>query len=360
MRRVLGVIREEAEEDRGGETSGYSDAGTDSRPETPQASATKDVDLPGPAPRNELFSLPVQDVTKDSTRREDIGAQHPASLTSHASQSVTNVTPAMTSMFSLLSHPKLKAGSPGATPGSQSPGGHPPLSSQALSNLNAAKDLKAEVIEGIQEVLDELNQADDQIAGYALDHIHSSENVLTYSSSITVQKFLIKAAAKRKFTVLHAEAFPNNHDTTHAIVTGKTASGPNDEPGPESFTKTLTAAGITVILIPDSAVFALMSRVNKVVLGTESVFSDGSLVAAAGSKAIAKAARMHSTHVVVLCAVYQLSPVYPFNPDIFMEAGDPSKIVNYNDGRFMDYVEIGNPLFDYVPAELIDLYITNM
>ena len=34
VRRVLGVIREEADEDRDGEISGYSDASTDSRPQS--------------------------------------------------------------------------------------------------------------------------------------------------------------------------------------------------------------------------------------------------------------------------------------------------------------------------------------
>lgn len=360
VRRVLGVIREETEEDREGETSGYSDAGTDSRPQTPKEQESRDSDSPTLSPRN-LASSPLRHGAHDHPEIfQDGGRQRPPLLTSHTSYAATSTAPIVTSMFSLLQHPQSNAASPTATPGSQLPGRPPSLPGQALANLSAAKDLKAEVVEGIQEILEELNQADDQIAGYALEHIHSNEIILTHTSSATVQKFLLKAATKRKFTVLHAEAYPNDHEATHAIIAGKPKGEPSDDLGTESFQKTLTAAGITVILVPDSAVFALMSRVNKVILSTHVVLANGGLVAAAGAEAIAKAARLHCTPVVVLSGVYKLSPVYPFDFESLMENGDPSKVVSYDDADLVDKVEIENPLFDYVPVDLIDLYITNL
>lgn len=361
VRRVLGVIREEAEEDRDGETSGYSDAGTDSRPHTP-----RDQDVRSPeystVPLKSFTSSPLRHREKDEQAEapEQGGPQRPPLLTSHASYAVTNTAPTVTSMFSLLSQPISNIPSPTTSPGSQSPGIHQSLSGQALSNLTAAKDLKAEVVEGIQEILEELTQADDQIAGYALEHIHSNEVILTHTSSVTVQKFLLKAATKRKFTVIHAEAYPNNHEETHAAAVGNIRGDSDEDLGTEKFQKALTAAGITVILIPDSAVFALMSRVNKVILGTHVVLANGGLVAAAGAKAIAKAAKLHSTPVVALSGVYKLSPVYPFDMESLMENGDPSKVIGYDDGGFVDKVKIENPLFDYVPVELVNLYITNL
>ena len=361
VRRVLGVIREEVEEDREGETSGYSDAGTDSRPQTPREQDSRAPDYSALSPRS-LTSSPLRHGEMDSILEEigDGRPQRPPLLTSHTSYAVTNTAPTVTSMFSLLSHPRSNVPSPTATPGSQSPGIHLSLSSQALANAGAVKDLKAEVVEGIQEILEELNQADDQIAGYALEHIHSNEVILTHTSSVTVQKFLLKAAAKRKFTVVHAEAYPNDHEATHASVIGKTKGESDNDLGSEVFQKTLTAAGVTVVLVPDSAVFALMSRVNKVILDTHAVLVNGDIVAAAGAKAIAKAAKLHCTPVVVLSGVYKLSPVYPFDPDALMENGDPSKVISYEDGDFVDKVEIENPLFDYVPVELVSLYITNL
>ncbi|KAJ5811795.1 hypothetical protein N7474_008096 [Penicillium riverlandense] len=288
VRRVLGLIRDEAEDDRDAEFA-LSEA-SESQPQTPRA---LDVCFPTRSQRPPLPS----------------------------------------------------------TPGSVSPGGRGPG--------QGSKDVRAEVLEGINEIIDELGQVDDQIAAYALDHIHSNEIILTHTSSTTVQKFLLKAAAKRKFTVIHAESFPNNHEATHATVSGTTSS--EDElMSVESFQKPLIALGITVILIPDSAVFALMSRVNKVILGTHSVLANGGLIAAAGTRVIARAAKVHQTPVVVVSGVYKLSPVYPFDFDSLIEYGDASKVLSYEDGDLVDKIEVQNPLYDYVPAELIDLYITNL
>lgn len=230
----------------------------------------------------------------------------------------------------------------------------------ASSTSKAIKDIRAELIDGIDEIIDELDQADEQIAGYALEHIHSNEILLTHASSITVQKFLLKVAAKRKFTLFHAESFPNDHEATHATVTGRSKIGTEDETNFESFHKPLAAAGITVILIPDSAVFAVMSRVNKVILDTNVVLANGGLITTAGSRTIAKAANFHHTPVVVLSGVYQLSPETPSDVDSLIDYGDASKVVAYEDGNLVKRIDVENPLDDYVPPELVDLFITNL
>ena len=362
VRRVLGVIREEADEDREGETSGYGDAGIDSRPQSAGENDSSFSEIPGAVLRA-LHSSPLRPgatYQPSVEPREDGVFQRPPLLTAHASYTNANTGPVVTSMFSLLSHPRSNVASPTATSGSQSPKSHPSFSNTALAYLSAPKDVRAEVVEGIQEILEELNQADDQIAGYSLEHIHSNEIILTHTSSITVQKFLLKAAAKRKFTVIHAEAFPNDHESTHATVVGQANDERDEGSRSELLQRSLTAAGITVILIPDSAVYALMSRVNKVILDTHVVLANGGLIAAAGAKVIALAASMHRTPVIVLGAVYKLSPVYPFDIDPFMENGDPSGVASYGDGDLVCKVELENPLFDYVPPELVDLYITNL
>ncbi|KAI5307446.1 GCD complex subunit gcd7, partial [Ascosphaera atra] len=45
------------------------------------------------------------------------------------------------------------------------------------------KDVRVDVIDGINEIIDELEQVDDQIAAYAPEHIHSNEVILTYGAS---------------------------------------------------------------------------------------------------------------------------------------------------------------------------------
>jgi translation initiation factor eIF-2B subunit beta len=225
------------------------------------------------------------------------------------------------------------------------------------SGLN---DIRQEVIEGIAEIIDELEQSDEQIASYALEHIHSNEVILTYSSSTTVQRFLLKAASKRKFTVIHAESYPNNHQKVHSLVTGNHNPLNEDSLPAETFQKTLTASGITVILIPDSVIFAIMSRVNKVILGTHAILSNGALLAASGTKLVAKAAKAHHVPVVVLSGTYKLSPKYPYDPDRYMEYGDVSKVFPYQDVEMVEKVEVENPIFDFVGPECVDMYVTNL
>ena len=236
-----------------------------------------------------------------------------------------------------------------------------PFASGTLTPTPAAStDLRAEILEGITEIIDELDQSDDQIANYALDHVSPSETIFTYSSSLVVQRFLLKAASKRKFTIVHAEAYPNEHKKTHAIVTGNHDLGEDDDLGIDSFQKPLISAGITVILIPDSAIFALMSRVSKVILGANIVLSDGSFFGPAGSKIITKAARYHCVPVLVLAATYLLSPQYPYEPDELIEYGDVNKVIPTQDGELRRGVSIRNPVNEFVEAKDVDLYVTNL
>lgn len=223
-----------------------------------------------------------------------------------------------------------------------------------------SNDIRQEVIEGIGEIIDELEQSDEQIAAYALDHIHANEVILTYSSSATVQRFLLKAASRRKFTVIHAESHPNNHRRVHALLTGNQKLVNEDALPAETFHKTLTASGITTILIPDSAIFAIMSRVNKVILGTHAILANGALVAASGTKLVAKAAKAHHVSVVVLSGTYKLSPKYPYDPDRYAEYGDASKVFPYQDGELVETVEVENPIFDFIGPECVDMYVTNL
>ena len=345
--RVLGLIREELEEDRDGENSTYSETGSESH--TPSLAENDQ--------RNFRDRLTDSQRTASSPLRN--GVSDTESVSIREGTTVQAGTFAPRTMFSLLSQPHQEASSILNTARDPSPAQRSSLSRQALANLDAAKDLRAEVVEGILEILEELKQADEQIASYALEHIHSNEIILTQSSSETVRKFLLKAAAKRKFTVLYTEAFPNDHEATHSMVTGDRDKISGDA-GSDRFHKTLTMAGVTVVLLPDSAVFAVMSRVNKVILDTHVVIGNGGLIATAGAKQIAQTARVHRTPVVVLSGVYKLSPIYPFDVNVFLEDGDPGRVIGYEDQAFNNKILVENPLFDYIPANLIDIYITNL
>ena len=335
VRRVLGLIRDEEDEKRGETEFGLSSESSDGRPQTPR------ID-----PGSTLANLSPNGIATQRHVPQNPSPSRPPLLSSHTG--IAGAAP-VTSMFSILNHPTMTAS-----------GTNSPLrSGTATPNAQGSSDLRAELIEGISEIIDELDQSNEQIANYASEYIHPNEVIFTYSSSMTVQRFLLKAASKRKFTVIHAEAYPNNHHKTHALITGNLDQD-EDDSSADSFQKPLAAAGITVILIPDSAIFAVMSRVNKVIIGTHAILANGALIAAAGAKVVAKAAKVHQTPVIVLSGTYKLSLKYPYDPAMFLEFGDSSKILSNLDGDLMGKVEVQNPIFDFVPPDLVDLYITNL
>lgn len=202
--------------------------------------------------------------------------------------------------------------------------------------------LKGSIIEVINELMSELEGSADNIATQALEHIHSNEVIMTVGRSRTVEAFLKKAAKKRKFHVIVVECAPFFHGHELAISLGK--------------------AHIETTVITDAAVFAMMSRVNKVIIGTHTVMANGGLKAVNGCHSLALAAKHHSVPLVVCAAMFKLSPQYMCNydQDAFNKFVSPEQVMGYASGEIVSQVQLVNPVFDYVPPELVTLYISNI
>ncbi|CAI6338077.1 unnamed protein product [Periconia digitata] len=369
VRRVLGLVREVVEDNVEEKLATGSDTG--------RSTPTQSQDLPSRPHLNSTISqmsplrhaaiepIETSAYASDMSDSTDL-TKRPPLLTSHTSYAPSSAAPLVNSLFGLFSQPADS--STASTPtGPNSPDGRSTthsLNLDRLVDLSRSQqyfDLKGEVMSGIMELQEELEQSDKQIADLAHEHIHANEIILTHTASTTVQKFLTKAAKNRKFTVVHAETYPHDNEATHEVLlTGRKQDAAGKTHDDDDKWKCLTELGIPVYVIPDSHVFAIMSRVNKVILATHTVLANGGLVAAGGAHLIAQAAKSHQTPVVVLSGVYKLSPVYPFDLDELIEYGNVGAVVPYEDGEFVDKVDVEHPLYDYVPADLVDLYITNL
>lgn len=245
----------------------------------------------------------------------------------------TVTEPLISSMFNLLQKPEP-----------MQPQKKYPTSSSSSTMNKTKTDFRQVAIQGIKDLIDEITNIDDGIQQIAIDLIHDHEILLTPTpDSKTVLKFLIRARERsnRTFTVLVTEGFPNN--TTKAQI----------------FAKTLAQHDIETIIIPDSAVFALMSRVGKVIIGTKAVFiNGGSISSTSGVSTVCECAREFKTPVFAVAGLYKLSPLYPFDVEKFVEFGGSQQVLPRRDpGMRLDTV---NPITDYVPPENIDIYITNI
>ena len=193
--------------------------------------------------------------------------------------------------------------------------------------------------QGISEMIDELETASSNVAAQALEHIHSNEIIMTIGGSPVINQFLKEAAKLRTFQVIIAETAPfyNGHDMAVALA----------------------GSGIDVTLITDSAIFAVMSRVNKVILGAHAVTANGGIISICGSHAVTSSAKHHSTPVVVCTGLHTLSPLYPYDTDAFNLCVNPDALCNFDDDKNKD-VDVPNTYYDYVPPDHLSLFITNM
>jgi len=162
---------------------------------------------------------------------------------------------------------------------------------------------------------------------------------MLFGGSRTVEEFLKAAGKKRKFEVIVPESAPSFRGQQLAL--------------------TLAQGGIDTTLIPDSAICALMARVNKVIVGTHAVMANGGLIAMSGTHMIALAAKHHSVPFVVCTGLYKLCPLYPYDQDTFNDITSPSSTLRFEEADTLEHVHVTNPAYDYIPPELISLYVTN-
>lgn len=200
--------------------------------------------------------------------------------------------------------------------------------------------LKANVIEAVNELLIELEGTIDNIAMQALEHIHSNEVIMTIGRSRTVEAFLLEAARKRKFHVIVAECAPFCQGHEMAVR--------------------LSEADIETTVITDAAIFAVMSRVNKVIIGTKTILANGALRAVAGTHTLALAAKHHSTPLIVCAPMFKLSPQFPNEEDSFHKFVSPQEVLPFSEGEILSKISVQCPVFDYVPPELLTLFISNI
>ncbi|KAH0520911.1 Translation initiation factor eIF-2B subunit beta [Microtus ochrogaster] len=128
----------------------------------------------------------------------------------------------------------------------------------------------------------------------------------------------------------------------------------------------LSKANIETTVMTDAAIFAVMSRVNKVIIGTKTILANGSLRAVAGTHTLALAAKHHSTPLIVCAPMFKLSPQ---SLSLISLKSNPGSLTcgkskdHPPPSRFRDILEKVNihcPVFDYVPPELITLFISNI
>lgn len=205
------------------------------------------------------------------------------------------------------------------------------------------KDLRGTIIQGISELIYEIDNCHIEIMNQAENHIHADEIILVYGQSKSVEEFLGHAKSKnRNFQVFVAES--------------------NDFRGHE-MALNLAKKKIKTTLITDTSIFAIMARVNKVIIGANAIMADGGIIGQAGTNLVATAAKYYQVPLIVLSGLYKLSPLFPHNQqsinDIIPSFNNKNIIIPFEDANLLTKIEVLCNVFDYVEPEKIDLFITD-
>ncbi|MBI0582683.1 MAG: ribose 1,5-bisphosphate isomerase [Methanomassiliicoccus sp.] len=120
----------------------------------------------------------------------------------------------------------------------------------------------------------------------------------------------------------------------------------------------LSAAGVPSTLIIDSAVRWIMKEVDVVVVGADTICSNGALINKIGTSQVALAASEARVPFIVCAETYKFSPKTVHGELVEIEERDAGEVVN---PRLIPAdVRVRNPVFDATPAEHIDSIVTEV
>ncbi|MDD1747075.1 MAG: ribose 1,5-bisphosphate isomerase [Methanomassiliicoccales archaeon] len=120
----------------------------------------------------------------------------------------------------------------------------------------------------------------------------------------------------------------------------------------------LAAAGIEPTLIVDSAARWLMKDVDVVVVGADTICSNGALINKIGTSQIALAAHEARVPFLVAAETFKFSPKTMYGELVEIEERDSSEVVRPDEVPAS--AKILNPVFDATPPEYIDAIITEV
>jgi len=177
-----------------------------------------------------------------------------------------------------------------------------------------------------------------KIAVIGAGNISEGDTILTHCHSGHVIAILKEAKAQKKnFRVIVTETEPLRQGVQTA--------------------RELLEARIPVTYCVDSAIGAVMKKVDRVLVGCDAILADGSIVNKIGTLPIAIVAARFNTPLFVAGESIKFDSQTVAGMPEPIETRSPAEIAQYSELRGADII---NPAFDVVPAELVTALITEL
>lgn len=210
---------------------------------------------------------------------------------------------------------------------------------RGADDAESLEEARALVIANAADFCIRSEKAVQQIAAIGANRIQDGDTILTHCNSSAAIGAIVEAHRRGKGMKVYAT---ETRPWRQGILT----------------VNQLADAGVDVTLVVDSAVRTVMSRVDKVLVGADTVTSEGDLVNKVGTSHLALAARDAGARFYSCAETYKFSPKTMLGESVTIEERETTEIAA--PGEVRDSVKIFNPVFDTTPARLIDAFVTEV
>ena len=203
-------------------------------------------------------------------------------------------------------------------------------------NGDTVEEMKESIIKNATEFIEASLEAVKKIGMYGAKRIRDNSTILTHCNSTAALEAIIQAhRSGKKIQVFATETRPWHQ----GYITARTLAG----------------EGIDVTMIVDSAVRYFMRDIDIVMVGADTIASNGAVINKIGTSQIALVAHEARVPFIVAAETYKFSPETVIGKLVEIEERDSREIANPDE---FPGVRFRNPVFDATPPEYIDAIIT--
>ena len=210
---------------------------------------------------------------------------------------------------------------------------------KGYSSASSVDELKALISKNADLFVDRSSKAVSIIGELGSKRLKGGETVLTHCNSKAALSVIISAHNHGKeINVYETESRP----WRQGLLTAKD----------------LSASGIPSTMIVDSAVRWIMKEIDIVLVGADTICSNGALINKIGTSQLALAAHEARVPFVVCAETYKFSPKTISGELVEIEERDASEVIEQ--GLLPQGTKVRNPVFDATPPEYIDSIVTDI
>ena len=210
---------------------------------------------------------------------------------------------------------------------------------QELDETMKVNILKEKVIHLCDNIIEQSFVAVEKVGEIGSHLIRDHDVVLMHSYSSTLMGIFQSAANdKKRFKVICTESRPLRESRNAVNV--------------------LTRLGIETMFISDASVYEFMNEADMIIMGADTLCTNGDVANKMGSAQIARLAQSCKIPVYFASELYKLDIRTLNGEKVILERRDKCELVDEDDFKDFDQVEVINQFFDLTPASDITGIVT--